>query len=51
MSLFQLDVTYQLQILKLFFEHPEAAAPFFCILYLCFYKLLELMSVNEMYVI
>lgn len=51
MNLFQLDVTYKLQILKLFFERPEAAAPFFFTLYLCFYKLLELMSVNEMYVI
>lgn len=51
MSLFQLDVTYRLQILKLLFEHPEAAAAHFCILCFCFCKLLELTSVNEMYLI
>lgn len=52
MSFFQLEINYKLQILKVLFENPAAAAHFFiCILCLCFCKLLELMSVSEMYVI
>lgn len=52
MSLFQVDVTYKCQILKRLFERPEAAAHFFfCVLCFCFYKLLEFMPVNDMYLI
>lgn len=52
MSFFQLEINYKLQIFKVLFKHPAAAARFFiCILRLHFCKLLELMSVSEMYVI